>query len=225
VDPRKLLPAATLYVHMSLESFRARTGGVARVENGRVGPITVEQAIDFLGHTHVSVKPVIDLTNQMPVDAYETPTAMREVVHLLRPGSVFPHSGNLSRRKDLDHPVPYLRPDRGGPPGQTDPYRMGPLARFEHRVKTHGRGWRHLNPLPGVYLWRTPHGYWFRVDRHGTHSLGRSPDLAAHGVHEQPPAVQSTERSCPPHIGWAGTASPAEGRFAAYVSTGQREAE
>ncbi len=187
IDPKKLLPAATLYVHMSLASFLARTGGVARVENG-IGPITTEQAAGFLGHTHVTVKPVIDLANQMPVDAYESPEWMREVVHLLRPGCVFPYSPNMSRGKDLDHPVPYLPMSRGGPPGQTDPYRLGPIGRYGHRVKTHARGWRHLNPLPGVYLWRTRHGYWFRVDRHGTHPLGKDPDLAAHGIHvEQHP--------------------------------------
>jgi hypothetical protein len=27
-----------------------------------------------------------------------------------------------------------------------------------------------------VYLWRTPHGYWFRVDHHGTHPLGKHPE-------------------------------------------------
>ena len=133
----------------------------------------------------------------MPVDAYETPQPMREVIHLLRPGSVYPFSGNLSRHQDLDHPIPYLPTDRGGPPGQTDPYTLGPLTRFEHRVKTHARGWRHLNPLPGVYLWRTPHGYWFRVDRHGTHPLGRDPDLRPHGIHPTPPTPPGTP-SCTP---------------------------
>ncbi len=34
------------------------------------------------------------------------------------------------------------------------------------------------NPPHGVYLWRTPHGYWFRVDDDGTHPLGKDPDLA-----------------------------------------------
>jgi hypothetical protein len=205
MDPKKLLPAATLYVHMSLASFLARTGGVVRAENG-IGPITTEQAAGFLGHTHVTVKPVVDLANQMPVDAYESPEWMREVVHLLRPGSVFPYSPNMSRGKDLDHPVPYVPMSKGGPPGQTDPYRMGPMDRYGHRVKTHARGWRHLNPLPGVYLWRTRHGYWFRVDRHGTQPLGRNPDLAAHGVHvEEHP---TTRRDAP---------SPLDDQFAALV--------
>jgi hypothetical protein len=195
VDPSKLLPKAVLYVHMSLQSFLDRTGGVARVENG-IGPVTVEQAAEFLGHTNVTLKPVIDLANQMPVDGYESPDWMREVVHLLRPRCIFPYSSNLSRIKDLDHPIPYVPVEKGGAPGQTDPYRMGPMSRYGHRVKTHARGWRHLNPLPGVYLWRTRHGYWFRVDRHGTHPLGRDPDLRAHGVHieEQPAAPSVLER-------------------------------
>ena len=52
------------------------------------------------------------------------------------------------------------------------------MTRFGHRVKTHGRGWRHHQPVPGVYLWRTPHGYWCRVDQHGTHPLDHSPATA-----------------------------------------------
>jgi hypothetical protein len=206
LDPKKLLPAATLYVHMSLAAFRTRTG-VARAEDG-IGPITVQQAAEFLAHTNVSIKPVIDLTDQRAVDCYETPSWMREAVHLLRPRSVYPYSGNLSRRKDLDHPIPYVPPDDGGPPGQTDPYRMGPLGRHEHRVKTHARGWRHLNPLPGVYLWRTPHGYWYRVDPHGTHALGKDPDLAAHGVHGTEPNTDPITR-----LKHADAPSPLEHRF------------
>ncbi|MDX6302352.1 MAG: hypothetical protein QOF53_3566, partial [Nocardioidaceae bacterium] len=31
-------------------------------------------------------------------------------------------------------------------------------------------------PVPGVYLWRTPHGYWYRVDADGTHALGKNPN-------------------------------------------------
>jgi hypothetical protein len=49
------------------------------------------------------------------------------------------------------------------------------MTRFEHRIKTHGRGWRHRQPVPGVFLWRTPHGHWFRTDHTGTHPLGKHP--------------------------------------------------
>ena len=60
------------------------------------------------------------------------------------------------------------------------------MIRFGHRIKTHGRGWVHRQPCPGVYLWRTPHGYWFRVDNRGTHALGRVPDLRRHDTPERP---------------------------------------
>jgi hypothetical protein len=184
LDPRKLRPKGVLYVHVSREAFL--TGrGVARVEGG-IGPVTVQQAAEFLGHRDVAVKPVIDLAGQTAVDCYETPAAMREVVHLLRPRCTFPYSTSTSRSNDLDHPEPYVPMNKGGPPGQTDPYRLAPLTRRPHRLKTHGRGWLQLNPSPGVYLWRTRHGYWFRVDPDGTHPLGRDPDLRAHGAEPIP---------------------------------------
>ena len=64
---------------------------------------------------------------------------------------------------DVDHTVPWSRQP---PPGtQTRIGNLGKLTRFEHRTKTHGPGWRHRQPEPGVHVWRTPHGYRFRVDR------------------------------------------------------------
>jgi hypothetical protein len=183
LDPKRLMPDATLYLHVSRESFdAARAGtatGVARMEG--VGPITVEQVREFLRHTNVTVRPVLDLQADHPVDGYEVPDRLREQVHLRTPAEAFPWSGNLSRRTDLDHTVPYLSRDRGGPPGQTRLGNLGPLTRYAHRVKTHGRGWRHHQPAPGVFLWRTPHGYWYRTDHTGTHRLGTNPsevDLA-----------------------------------------------
>jgi hypothetical protein len=40
---------------------------------------------------------------------------------------------------------------------------LGPLARGHHRAKTFG-DWQLHQPLAGLYLWRTPTRYWFRVD-------------------------------------------------------------
>ncbi len=177
VDPRRLGPVATLYVHMSRESFdAARAGvatGVARVEG--VGPVTVEQAAQFLGHARVRMQPVIDLAEDCPVNGYEVPDRMSEALHLRTPAGVFPYSSNTSRRKDRDHTKAYVPPDRGGPPGQTRISNLGPMGRYAHRVKTHGRGWRHYQPVPGVFLWRTPHRYWLRTDHTGTHQLGKHP--------------------------------------------------
>jgi hypothetical protein len=77
----------------------------------------------------------------------------------------------------------------GGPPGQTRIGNLGPMTRFAHRVKTFGIGWRLRQPFPGVYLWRSPHGYWFRVDNDGSHPLGRDPDLT--GYDRPTPATDS----------------------------------
>lgn len=117
IDPAKLLPAVTLHVHISHESFIAtlanQRDGVARLEG--VGPITVDQARGFLRHANVTIKPVIDLDADHPVDGYGVPNRLREQVHLRTPAGVFPWSGNMSRRKDLDHSIPYLASDKGGP--------------------------------------------------------------------------------------------------------------
>jgi hypothetical protein len=143
--------------------------------------LTVPQLREFLRHTNVSVKGVIDLEDDSPVDGYEVPARMREQLFLRMPAGVFPWSANLSRNKDLDHTIAYVPPHSGGPPGQTRIGNLGPLGRSAHRVKTHAPGWRHRQPVPGVFLWRTPHGYWLRVDATGTHLLGKDPsedDLA-----------------------------------------------
>jgi hypothetical protein len=55
------------------------------------------------------------------------------------------------------------------------------LSRLPHRLKTHGR-WRLRQPTPGVMQWRSPHGYWYRVDHQGTHPLGKETEPG------QPPA-------------------------------------
>jgi len=67
---------------------------------------------------------------------------------------------------------------RGAPPGQTSTDNLAPLSRHHHRIKTHGPGWIHRQPLPGVHYWRTPHGHWARVDHRGTRNLGRHLDPA-----------------------------------------------
>ncbi len=175
VDPDRMRPRAVLHVRISEEALRTGVG-VAHVEQG-IGPVTVGQVREFLGHCHVTVRPVVDVRTQTPVDAYEVPAEMREALRLTRPSSVFPWTHTAGRAVDLDHTRPFVPLAAGGPPGQTRVSNLGPMVRFGHRVKTHGRGWQHRQPRPGVYLWRTPHGYWFRVDRTGTRPLGRDPDL------------------------------------------------
>jgi hypothetical protein len=176
IDPKKLMPTATLYVHVSREDLPPHgTGGsgVARVEG--IGPVLTDQVGEWLRHRNVRVVPVLDLADvHSGVDSYEVPAWMREILRLRGPAGAYPWSSNLSRRKDADHTVPYA-PQRAPAPPQTRVANLGLLDRPGHRIKTHGRGWKHRQPRPGVYLWRTPHGYWCRVDRTGTHLLGTTP--------------------------------------------------
>jgi hypothetical protein len=86
------------------------------------------------------------------------------------PGSVFPWSGHLNRRMDVDHTIPYARPP-DGPPGQTGLHNLGQLSRREHRFKTFGRvtvG----QPSPGTFVWRTRFGRVIITNPSGTHDLG-----------------------------------------------------
>ncbi len=150
---------------------------MARFEG--VGPITPAQAIEILGdHCRVRITPVIDVADQAPVDGYETPTRMREALHLRNPVCVFPWATNRSRTRDAEHTIPYLSPDDGGPPGQTNMANLAMIGRFPHRLKTHGR-WRLRQPTPGVFLWRSPHGWYFHVDHTGTHPIPKTVGDAA----------------------------------------------
>jgi hypothetical protein len=115
-DPEAFAPPATLYVHLSGDQLLRRTRGAARVKG--VGAVTVEQAVDLLRHTRVTVRPVLDLSQTWAVDGYETPPRMREQVTLRWPVEVFPNGTLPARRGDLDHVVPY-RPT--GPPGRRAP--------------------------------------------------------------------------------------------------------
>jgi hypothetical protein len=167
-DLDRFLPPSTLYVHMSLEQFLRDTRGAARVEG--LGPVTRQHAVELLLHHRVAVTPVVDLHETWAVDGYQSPARIREHVALRYPFEVVPHGTLRSRCADTDHVVPY---DPLGPPGQTSTTNLAPLARGHHRVKTHGRGWVHRQPVPGVHYWRTPHGHWARVDYRGTRLLER----------------------------------------------------
>jgi hypothetical protein len=198
VDAR---PSATLYVHLAAGAFSGAAAfgdgeagdgkgrPVARVEG--VGPVTVGQVQRWLGHCHVTVKPVLDLAGVAPVDGYEIPDRLREAVHLLSPADVFPYATSTRRCGDIDHTVAYTPPmtdraagatthpgddpppDSGGPPAQTRIGNLAPMTRFHHRIKTHGR-WQVVQPYPGVFVWRSPHGRMYLVDHTGTRRLPRA---------------------------------------------------
>lgn len=170
IDPARLRPQVTVYVHLSAAAL-AGAGGVARIED--VGPVTLQQVQRFFGtDTRIRVQPVLDPAAAGPVDAYEIPAALREAVRLRMPADVFPYGSNLARTMDIDHTIAYQRSEQGGGPGQTRLGNLGPFSRYHHRVKTHSR-WRCCQPETGVFVWRSPVGYVYLVDADGTHPLGR----------------------------------------------------
>ena len=178
-----------------------RTGGNARHDTGS-SPATTEagQATDPPGRPpddpvlrdQIVVRPVLDPLGQVPVDAYESPPDIREAVEVAAPFEIFPWGTAPSSACDLDHTDPYVRPPDGAPPpGQTRPGNLGPLSRRHHNLKTH-HGWRCFQPLPGLFLWLTPSGYWFRVDHLGTTPLGKDePEILRQRRDAAPSRVES----------------------------------
>lgn len=159
--PRK---QTILFVHLGEAAIRGRDA-VGR--NETTGRAVLEQQIrDWCGRTdtHLTVKPVIDLTDHAAVEAYEIPDRLTERVSLLQPTCVFPWCTKSSRRCDRDHRVPYAA---GGPTCECN---LTPLCRHHHRLKTHA-GWRYTRVEPGVYLWTDPHHQRFLRDRDGTADL------------------------------------------------------
>jgi hypothetical protein len=189
----RLRPRAVLYLHLAEEAVagtpqeRRPASQVVRTEG--LGAATREQLREWLGTDPVVVTPVIDLHGQEPVDAYEVPHHLRDAMVLAHPFEVFPWGTTAARARsvDADHTRPWTSTDDGGPPGQTRLDNLGPLARGHHRAKTFG-GFVCHQPLPGLYLWRTPTGHWFRVDHTGTTALGRRiPDLVRQQERQERP--------------------------------------
>lgn len=173
VDPDRLLPKATLVIHLSDDALTTGTG-VGRCE--QLGPVTIQQIRQLLGHTRVVVQPVFNPNGIVPVDAYEIPESMRRAVLQRHPFEIFPYAGRGSAGLDLDHTRPYRR---DGTPDQTRPDNLGPLRRKSHRAKTHA-SWRLAQPEPGRFVWRSPLGRRYvltpsGITNDGLHIPGNNP--------------------------------------------------
>jgi hypothetical protein len=167
VDWATLLPAVTVYVHLY---GGVDSDGIARIESG--GPVTEEWVREHLGpHARFTIRPVLDIAGQAPVDSYEIPGRHRRAVRLMTPADTFPYSSSLTPNQ-IDHTEPYMHgPDSIGA-GQSRLGNYGPMSTPHHRLKTHGR-WRVKQPFPGIYLWRDPYGAFYLVDHTGTRALPR----------------------------------------------------
>ena len=179
-DPARLDPTTVFHLHLT-DATLAAGNGVVRVED--LGPMALSAVRDWLVHPfcsdwirqQVKLRPVLDADAVHPVDAYEWPTAMSDLATGRNPYEVFPWGTRTSRRCEDDHVVPF----RPGRKRQTRIDNNAKLGKRHHRIKTHG-GWLLFHPEPGVYLWRTKHGRWLRVDTTGTHHHGRDPALDTH---------------------------------------------
>lgn len=166
----------TLYLHLSLADLPTpgpATGSEPVETLGAVeglGPATTARIKDWVTHSRVSIRPVLDLARTDAVDEHDPPAWMRETVILRDPHCVFPWCTRTSRRCDLDHIDPY---DEDGPPGQTSPENLAPLCRRHHRCKTAGR-WRYRRHPDGTYHWTAPHHRTYQVTAAGTITLHES---------------------------------------------------
>jgi hypothetical protein len=173
----RIAPQSTLYVHLH-EAVLLGEDGVARVEG--LGPMTLSELQVLLARHHVTVQPVIDLSDRVRTTAYEHPESIKERVHLVTGGDYWPYASSTRRSVDYDHPTPY-RP--GAPPEhppQTGTHNSGPLGRRHHRWKTHA-GFTSKQCGHGRYVWTTPHGLAFLVDHRGTRRI--DPDHAHQMLH------------------------------------------
>ncbi|MGH3500814.1 MAG: DUF222 domain-containing protein, partial [Nocardioidaceae bacterium] len=99
------LRSVTLYLHLDPDVFSGLKPGAARYTGE--GPITVEQAREILGHANVTIKPVIDLADMTPADAYEVPARLKEAAMLRTPASCFPYASDPDPKVDIDHTIAY----------------------------------------------------------------------------------------------------------------------
>ena len=112
---------------------------------------------------------MFDPAGQAPVDAWEIPDRHRQAVRLMTPADAFPYATASVNQTggwitvQIDHTVPW-------PQGPSAIGNYGPLTLLHHMIKTHGH-WDVVQPFPGIYLWRDPHGTLYLVDHTGTRQL------------------------------------------------------
>ncbi len=156
----------TLYVHLPAETENT----TAVLENGGGRLLTQAQVATWCGQPEVkvTVKPVIDLHDALSSPAYVVPDQIKEHLDLRDRTCVFPHCTRPAKACQKDHIEPFAA---GGP---TATENLGTLCQHHHNLKTHTR-WTYTMLEPGVFLWRSPHGYTFLRDHQGTHDLTPRP--------------------------------------------------
>ena len=168
-----------LHVHLSDQAIAApgEQLHLARVANTR-SFVDADQVGTWCGRpdVHVTVRPVVDLTEQIAVGQYEVPDRLAAQAAERDLACVFPWCTRPAEGCDLDHVIPYAEG------GTTSSDNIANLCRRHHRLKTHHSGWGYSVLEPGCYLWSSPHGYQFLRDHRGTTDVTR--DKTSHPPEE-----------------------------------------
>ena len=151
------IAATVLYLHLD------RASGTWVEERG--GALTSQQAKALVGHSKVSVRPVLDLAEPLSYTGYVAPPLLREQLAMLNAGYCpFPYCHRRARAGDVDHQIP---DSRGGPTATRNTHRP---CRKHHRAKDKG-GWRVVCPVIGVWVWTSPAGAVYLVTNGTTTQL------------------------------------------------------
>lgn len=144
LDKLARLRSTVLYVHLD------RASGTWCEEKG--GALSKEQARQIVGHSNVTVRPVLDLAEPLLYTGYEAPPRLKEQLALMNAGyCTFPYCHRRARVSDVDHREPY------GEGGSTATRNTHRLCRKHHRAKDKGR-WRVVSPALGFWVWASPAG-------------------------------------------------------------------
>ncbi len=176
------LTSTVLYVHLD------RGSGTWCEENA--GVLTKEQARQIVGHANVTVRPVLDLAEELTYTGYVAPPRLKEQLALLNAGyCTFPHCHRRARAGDVDHQLP------AASNGATRSSNTHRLCRKHHRAKDQGR-WRVVEPAPGLWIWASPAGAIYLVSNGITRTLNGI--FTARGLDASSPACADDTRTRTP---------------------------
>lgn len=160
-QPEPVARAVDLVVHVKADPTSSTGLAPVATVGPHQTPIQLDQLLAWLAvhGTQVKVRPVIDLDADLTSAGYQPSPTLDEQTRLRDRRCIFPFCNR--RRTDADHIDPY---DDTGPPGQTRSRNLGRCCRAHHRAKTHS-AWTYRMLRPGIYLWTSPTGATYTVDR------------------------------------------------------------
>lgn len=135
-----------LNLHLNHQALHGADGGIATLHTHtghRLGPVTIEQVQDWCAtpDAHITLKPVLDLSETLTCPGYRPTARLHDHVIALNPTCVFPHCHRPADNLDLDHIKPHAEGDA------TTTGNLAPLCRRHHRAKTHA-DWTYLQLAP-----------------------------------------------------------------------------